>query len=101
MHLTLIVQRLDDAIYDPATNDTYVDAHQRSGVLDEEHVGGVVEASAPEGGATKKTHPVQMLCDAFDAGIEGEGSNPRQAARTLLDAGERAGALLAPDDDWR
>ena len=42
-----------------------------------------------------------MLGDAFDADVAGEGSNPRQAARTLLNAGGRAGALLAPDDEWR
>ena len=41
-----------------------------------------------------------MLGDAFDADMAGEGSNPRQAG-DVARSGGRAGAPLAPDDEWR
>lgn len=101
---------LDDAVYDATTNDTYLDAHQTSGIAAREDAGGVVAGLAPVSAAAAAAAVAQpkqddgklsmmAMCQDFDAGIEGPDS--LQAARTLLDIGEPAAALLLHDNESR
>eukprot|EP00729_Bicosta_minor_P023612 gene23612-19897_t len=101
---------LDDAVYDATTNDTYLDAHQTSGIAAREDAGGVVAGLAPVSAAAAAAAVAQpkqddgklsmmAMCQDFDAGIEGPDS--LQAARTLLEIGEPAAALLLHDNESR
>lgn len=105
---------LDDAVYDAESNQTFLDAPQTSAA--------VLATAYPDAAARSSTdrtqtdasmskppaepvppnqNPIKALCDAFDADIEGEDSDPLAAARILLDAGARAAALISADDERR
>ena len=73
---------LDDAVYDATTNDTYLDAHQTSGIAAREDAGGVVAGLAPVSAAAAAAAvalpkqdngklSMMAMCQDFDAGIEG------------------------------